>query len=138
MYRTLMAVTLGASLVLAAGCGEEQPAAPAQAPAPQTQGSAPAPAQQEKEQYTRTVQKELDEIKLDIEALKAEASTASVESKDKLKDEVTTLEQKWEYAEKQFDELKGASGEAWREIRPTMDAVVTELRQSLSNAKAPA
>jgi chromosome segregation ATPase len=140
MLRALMALTLGFSFALAAGCGEEQQAPPAQSP--QTQGAAPAPAQQEpaqeKEQYTKAVQKELDEIKLDIEALKSQATAASVESKEKLKQEVSTLEQKWEVAEKQFDDLKEASGDAWRDIRPSLEATVTELRQTLSNAKGSA
>ena len=131
MMRAFLVLVFGTSLALA-GCGEEKKAPPAQAP--QQSGSAADPAQ-EKDGYTTAVQKELDEIKLGIEALKADAKTASAESKAKLNDQVAMLEQKWQAADKQFQELKTASGEAWRDMRAGMDSALSELRQTFSNAK---
>jgi hypothetical protein len=131
MMRAPWVLVFGTLLVLA-GCGDEK-APPAQAP--QQSGSAADPAQQEKEGYTTAVQKELDEIKLGIEALKADAKTAGAESKAKLNEQVAMLDQKWQAAEKQFQELKTASGEAWRDMRAGMDSALSELRQTFSNAK---
>jgi len=132
MMHAFLVLLFGTSLVLA-GCGEEKKAPPAQAP--QQSGSAADAVQQEKEGYTTAVQKELDEIKLGIEALKADAKTASAESKAKLNEQVAMLDQKWQAAEKQFQELKTASAEAWRDMRAGMDSVLSELRQTFSNAK---
>jgi hypothetical protein len=133
MMRAMIVLLLGTSLALVIGCGEKK-APPAQAP----QQSAADPAQQEKDGYAAAVQKELDEIKLGIEALKADAKAPGVEDKAKLDQQVDVLERKWQVAEKQFDELKSANAQAWRDLRAGMDAALADLRQAFSKTQQPA
>jgi chromosome segregation ATPase len=132
MMRGLSVLLFGVSLVLV-GCGEDKQAPPAQTSPPAVGASEQAP--QEKEGYASAVQKQLDEMKLEIEALKADTKTASAEAKAKLNEQIAALEQKWQAAEKQFQDLKAASGETWRDMRAGMESALADLRQTLTSAK---
>jgi DNA anti-recombination protein RmuC len=131
----------GSALLVAAlfalGCGNDQPPPRADATASdakQPAGEAPAAAariaQQEKSEFLQATQQEMEQIKLDLAALKRDAELSHGAAKQKLERQVRDLEEKWDALEAQVAALREQSAETWTDMRQQVLAALADLKQS--------
>lgn len=89
-----------------------------------------------KELYQQKLQAQLDEWKLELERLKAQAARTSAEAKLEMSQQVETLERQIEKGKVKLSELAKASDEAWEAVKEGVEASWVSLRTAFSEAAA--
>jgi len=99
-----------------------------------------APAQQSKEQtrlatesreqYQKRIQAKLDELSQQISALEAREESQADQARRELRKQLKELTQQHQATARQYDELKQEGQEAWKKMKPQMDAAVDELNKA--------
>jgi len=99
-----------------------------------------APAQQSKEQtrlatesreqYQKRIQAKLDELSRQISALEAREESQADQARRELRKQLKELTQQHQATARQYDELKQEGQEAWKKMKPQMDAAVDELNKA--------
>ncbi|PTN13238.1 coiled coil domain-containing protein [Nitrosomonas aestuarii] len=88
----------------------------------------------DKEAYLQKMQAKLDEWDADINALKAKMSGASADAKIELNKQVESLESERNEMKQKYEELKSASGDAWKDMRDGMEAAWSRVADSFKKA----
>jgi hypothetical protein len=131
---------LGAAL-LAAGCGEQTPSESrmsANDVRQQTEEALDATAQlaqQEKNDFQQAAQRELDDIRAELDALKREAESATGAAKQTLQQQVQLLEEKWHAAEAKLTALRVESAETWAGMKEQVLAALADLKQTYQEVR---
>lgn len=133
MFRVLLPMAIGLSL-LVAGCKKEEPpkvtAGEVKEKVAEATSAAADYAKREKDEYVARAQKAVDEAKADIDELKARAKKARGGAKTRLQRRIGALEGRWKVAERKLGELRSATGEAWRDLASGVDRAVEDLKRS--------
>jgi len=87
-------------------------------------------AQQEKNDFQQAAQRELDDIRAALDALKREAESAQGAAKQTLQKQVQLLEDKWRAAEATLTALRAESAETWAGMKEQVLAALADLKQS--------
>jgi peptidoglycan hydrolase CwlO-like protein len=92
-------------------------------------------AEQERDRYIRRAQKEVDELRLDIDRLGVKARAARDDVKARLDADIKALDKKWDATESKLDDVKAANARAWKKLKSGMDSAIEDLKQSLARAR---
>lgn len=141
MNRLLMPVLLGLSLTLPT-CGKKEENVPpptssegVQKKAAEATGAKKDQAQQARNEFVGKAQKEMDELNNKMAELKNKAQTLTGAAKDKLDQQIQSLERERKAAEQKLAELQSATGEKWNELKAGVSDAVEHLKQSIQKTK---
>ncbi len=139
MFRSPFPMILALS-ALALGCEKQQPpkvtAREVEKKVAEAAGSAADYARQEKDEYVAGAERAVDEARARIDELKTKAGTASAGLKGKLRRQIQSMEARRRLAQRKLDELKSASGEAWKDLRTGVDEALQDLKPA-ARARSP-
>ncbi len=139
MFRSPFPMVLALS-VLVLGCEKQLPpkvtASDVEKKAGEAAGTAADSARQEKDDYVAGAQRAVDEAKARIDELKTRAAKASAGLKGKLRRQIQSMEARRRLAQRKLDELKSASGEAWKDLRTGVDEALQDLKPA-ARARSP-
>jgi len=137
-FATVFLVT---SSLTIAGCGSEEPPMKPKVTAKDVQNEAREAAttatqygQQQKNEFVKSTERTMEELKSKIAGLKKDAQSASGKIRANVKPQIETLEQKWEAAQVKLEEFKKGSADAWNEMRQGLEEAMTDLRRSYNKA----
>lgn len=118
-----LAIIAGAVVVWFAvsACGQNEPAKPARSA-------------ERREEYQKKIEAQLDELAKGIASLQAKAGQAGTEANARMQAMIAQMEQKREAAQKKLREMKGATAEAWAQMKADIDATMEDLKQSYERA----
>ena len=85
---------------------------------------------QQKEAFQRKAQEELTAIQRQILGLREKLAKASESTRADLQKSLNELEKKKDGVKERLDELKGATGAKWHEVREGMNNALNELKHS--------
>jgi len=105
------------------------PPAPAQPAGGQSQTAA-----QQKDQYQEKAEAQLREIDRKIDELNAKASRESKEARKQLGPQIAELNRQRVAAQKQLEKLKDTSLQAWRDMKPNLEAAMKNLQEAYDRA----
>jgi hypothetical protein len=133
--RFTFAVPLLAAALFSAGCGEQAPSERVTANDVKQQtaealAGAAQLAQQEKNDFQRAVQEELDEMKVELDALRRETDAAQGKARQELQQQVQLLEEKWSVAEAKLAALRTQSAQAWAAMEEQVLVALADLKES--------
>lgn len=89
-----------------------------------------------KEIYQEKLKKDLDSLKLKIDQLKNELEKDYLEQKVEVVKLLDDLEEKKNNLQKEYDDLKSASGDAWKEIKMGIERSWVDLEAAFKLAKS--
>ena len=90
----------------------------------------------DKELYQQKKQAQLDEMKPEVDKLKAKASGASADAQLELNKQIETLEGKFEEGKTKLAEIADASEEAWESIKEGVESAWDSMKSAFSDAAA--
>ena len=90
-----------------------------------------------KEEFSKAVRAELDELRGEIGRVQNRAEEAEGEARDRLQSQVGMLLTKFERVEQRMEELEGAEGESWRDVKGKVEGALSDLNRSVRNVLAP-
>jgi DNA repair exonuclease SbcCD ATPase subunit len=99
--------------------------APAQQSREETRSGA-----ESREQYQKRIQAKLDELNRQISALEAKEETQADQARRELRKQLKELTQQHQATAGQYEELKQDGQEAWKKMKPQMDAALDELEKA--------
>jgi len=138
MPRFLLPMTLALTISLA-GFGQfahaEVTAKDVKHDTAQAADSAATYAEQERDKYIRQAQKEVDELRVDIDRLEIKAQAARDDVKARLDADIKALDKKWDATEAKLGDVKSANAKAWKRLKSGMDSTIEDLKQSLARAR---
>ena len=138
MPRFLLPMTLALTISLA-GFGQfahaEVTAKDVKHDTAQAADSAATYAEQERDKYIRQAQKEVDELRVDIDRLEIKAQAARDDVKARLDADIKALDKKWDATEAKLGDVKSANAKAWKRLKFGMDSTIEDLKQSLARAR---
>ncbi|GJL75670.1 coiled coil domain-containing protein [Nitrosomonas sp.] len=88
----------------------------------------------DKEAYLQKVQAKLDEWDAEINKLKAKMSGASADAKIEMNKQIESLESERSEVRQKYEELKNASGDAWKDVRDGMETAWNRVSDSFKRA----
>jgi seryl-tRNA synthetase len=88
-----------------------------------------------KENYRLKFEARLDEMKAELELLKAKANVAGTDLKIKYDREINKLEEKMSEGKSKLAELADASEEAWESIKGGADSIWTTMKSTFEDVK---
>jgi peptidoglycan hydrolase CwlO-like protein len=88
------------------------------------------PAVESREQYQKRIQAKLDELGRQISTLEAKEETQADQARRELRKELKELTQEHQATARQYEELKQEGQEAWKKMKPQMDATLDELEKA--------
>jgi len=88
------------------------------------------PATESREQYQKRIQAKLDELGREISALEAREETQADQARRELRKQLKELTQQHQATARQYEELKQEGQEAWKKVKPQMDAAVDQLEKA--------
>jgi DNA repair exonuclease SbcCD ATPase subunit len=94
------------------------------------------PATESKEQYQKRIQGKLDELGRQISALEAKEETQADQARRQLRTQLKELTQQHQATARQYEELKQDGQEAWKKMKPQMDAALDELEKAYERLAA--
>jgi len=106
-----------------------QPAAPAQ----RASGESDAAVQQ-KDQYQEKAEARIRELSRKIDELNAQASKEGKEVRKRLEPQVAALDRQRAAAQQQLEKLKNTSQQAWRDMKPNLEAAMKNLQDAYERA----
>lgn len=129
----LLLVLLSVLLVFTAACEkkEEQILPKVDAVAP---GEVGEQAKLEREMYVREAQKELDELAISLAEIRKKAVVARGNAREKLDQQIQTLEQEQKDVAGKLFNLKSAIGDKWQELKSDFATSFEKFKQSVKNA----
>jgi len=119
-------------------CDKIRPPSPElqQPPPPSIQAS---PSEAERATFAQTAQKELDELRDAIAGFRAQAATASQQTKARLEADLEKLEAGLREAQQRQTELKSATAESWNQLKELFGKSRKQLKDAVETfRKAPA
>lgn len=97
--------------------------------------SAATNSEQERNNYVRQVQKEVNELSIDIDRLATKARTTRDTAKAEFDKEIKVLGEKRVTAEQKLSELQAANAAAWTQLKSGMDSAIEDLKRAFVKAK---
>jgi DNA repair exonuclease SbcCD ATPase subunit len=91
------------------------------------------PATESREQYQKRVQVKLDELGRQISALESKEETQADQARRQLRTQLKELTRQHQATVRQYEELKQDGQEAWKKMKPQMDAALDELEKAYRN-----
>jgi chromosome segregation ATPase len=88
------------------------------------------PATESKEQYQKRIQGKLDELGRQISTLETKEETQADQARRELRRQLKELTQQHQATARQYEELKQEGQEAWKKMKPQMDAALDELEKA--------
>ncbi len=88
------------------------------------------PATESREQYQKRIQAKLEELNRLISALVAREETQAAQARRELRKQLKELSQQHQATARQYEELKQDGQEAWKKMKPQMDAALDELEKA--------
>jgi excinuclease UvrABC helicase subunit UvrB len=88
---------------------------------------------QQKDAFQRKAQEELMVIQRHIISLRKQMTEASESTRVELQKSLSELEKKKDGVKAQLEEVKGASGAKWHEVKDGMNKALNELKHSYQN-----
>lgn len=88
----------------------------------------------EREEFIRQAQQEVDALRVKLSDIKARAIAAKGQAKEKLEQQVLSLEQEQKVVEEKLANMKTEIGEKWKELKTGVSAAIEQFKQSLKNA----
>jgi hypothetical protein len=85
------------------------------------------PATETRDQYQKRIQAKLDELGRQISALDARGEAQGDQACQELRKQLKELTQQHQATARQYEELKQEGQEAWKTMKPQMDAALDEL-----------
>ncbi len=86
--------------------------------------------------YKEKLKAKIDEWDAKIREMRAKADQAQAESKIEYQQQLDRMESKRDELRGQLDQIKQASGEAWKDIAAGADRALDEMQESFEKAKA--
>ncbi|HET6369728.1 MAG TPA: hypothetical protein VFG95_00930 [Nitrospiria bacterium] len=90
--------------------------------------------EEDKETYQKTMEARLAHLGAKLDQLKEGADKAGEKAKNEISRLVHDLRQRQEEARKTFQEVKGASGEAWVQLKGGLEKAAGQLKEGLDQA----
>ncbi len=90
---------------------------------------------QKREEYIDKLAAQLKEWSAKIDELESKARVAKVDVKTEYEKQIGQLKDKRESAMTKFQELKGASGEAWDTLKAGAESAWAEMKHAVTAAK---
>jgi polyhydroxyalkanoate synthesis regulator phasin len=138
--RLTIAILAATSLALV-GCGKEETpvkqdvtAKEVKQEAKEAVSAAAQYAQQGKDEFVKSAEMKMEELKAKTAQLKQDAQAASGEARANLERQIQALEEKSESTQARLSELKNSSGGAWQDMKQGFGDAMTELDQSYDKA----
>ena len=138
-------IILATSMLLLSGCDKKDYSLPKMGA--QTEQQAPQAANQndkpeskaetnqaEREKYLKAAREEIDKLAASIDALKVKAQNSGSELKAKLEPDIKRLQEDLKGLEEKLGRLKGASANAWNEVKNALVAAMDKLKDAIRNA----
>lgn len=91
---------------------------------------------EQKEQFQKEMEVKLEDLNVEIKALKAKVSETSGDAKKEMKEQISSLESKQAEMKKDLAKLKKSSGKAWSEMKSGVSKAWNVLSDSYQKAKA--
>jgi Skp family chaperone for outer membrane proteins len=88
------------------------------------------PATESREQYQKRIQAKLDELGREISALETREEAQADQARRELRKQLKELTQQHQATARQYEELKQEGQEAWKKVKPQMDAALDELEKA--------
>ena len=95
-----------------------------------------ATAAQQRDSYQEKAQATLRELKRKIDALNAKASQQGGEARKEFNRQIADLDRQRVTVQKQLDKLKTSSQQAWRDMKPNLEAAMKNLEAAYQRAAA--
>jgi signal transduction histidine kinase len=89
---------------------------------------------EDKESYQKTMEARLARLGAKLDQLKEGADKAGEKAKTEINRLMQDLRQRQDLARKKFQEVKGASGEAWVQLRAGLEKAAEQLKEGLDQA----
>lgn len=89
--------------------------------------------QGEREAFVQAAQKEIDELRAVIVEFRARAETGKLQTKARLGEELTKLEDELREAQQRLAQLKAATLESWNQLKESFDKSLTMLKRRLES-----
>ena len=93
-------------------------------------------ASQQRDSYEEKAEARLRELKRQIEALNAKASQQGSEARKQFDRQIADLDRQRATVQKQLDKLKTSSQQAWRDMKPNLEAAMKDLEAAYQRAAA--
>lgn len=138
MFRFLSLMTVALTISLAGigqGAHAEVTAKDVKHDTARAVDSAATYAEQERDKYVRQAQKEIDELRAEIDELGVKARAARNDVKTRLDADIKVLDKKWDATESKLGQVKSASAQAWKKLKSGTDNAIEDLKQSLARAR---
>jgi DNA repair exonuclease SbcCD ATPase subunit len=90
-----------------------------------------------KEEFSTKVRAELDELRGEIGRVQNRAEEADGEVRDRLQNQIGMLLTKFERVKQRIEELEGAEGESWKDVRGKVEGALSDLNRSIRNVLGP-
>lgn len=145
MNRPGLPIILATSILLLSGCDKKDYSLPKmgaqpeqQAPQAASQNNKPESkaetTQAERDKYLKTAREEIDKLAAGIDALKVKAQNSGSELKAKLEPDIKRFQEDLKGLEEKLGRLKGASANAWDEVKKALVASMDKLKDAVRNA----
>ena len=93
-------------------------------------------ASQQRDSYQDKAEARLRELKRQIDDLSAKASKQGGEARKQFDRQITDLDRQRATVQQQLDKLKTSSQQAWRDMKPNLDAAMKNLEAAYHRAAA--
>ena len=91
---------------------------------------------QQKDAFRRKVQTELDEMQVRITQLRGQVTHTSAEARADIQKTIEELEKKKDLANKKAEALHSATASSWEQAKSKTEAMMDDLRDSLTRARS--
>lgn len=89
-----------------------------------------------REEYQKEIKAKLDKYQEEINKMAVQSREMTEDAKAALDQRLQVLLDKKEVAQKKLDELRGASGKAWEDLKNGMDAAMDDLKMAFEDASS--
>ncbi len=90
---------------------------------------------EKKEEFSARMKSNIDEMDREIESLKKESETKSVEVREATKKKIREVQAKRDELNKKYEALEKSTGRAWTRMKSGMEKAWGEVRSAYSEAK---
>ncbi|MGO9306923.1 MAG: hypothetical protein ACLP3R_25010 [Candidatus Korobacteraceae bacterium] len=95
-----------------------------------------ATASQQRDSYEEKAEARLRELKRKIDSLNAKASKQSGETRKEFDRQIADLDRQRASVQQQLEKLKSTTQQAWRDMKPNLDAAMKNLEAAYQHAAA--
>jgi len=92
--------------------------------------------EKQKTDYEEMINARLDETRAELAKMRAQAEVKKAEAKIELHRTIADLERERDSLAKKAEEIKSASGEAWRDLQAGFTDAADRMRRSLADARS--